>query len=106
MDKFYGPIGFSKTVETSPDAFETVTHEHEYFGDVLTAGRRWNTGGQVNANLGINCTIQIIADDFAIKNHHLIKYVEFKGTRWSVSSITVSTPTRLDLVLGEIYNGK
>ena len=58
----------------------------------------------VNDNVVISNQISIIADPFAMSNFHNIKYVEYMGTRWKITSVDVQYP-RLLLTLGGVYNG-
>ena len=44
-----------------------------------------------------------IADSFAKDNFHLMKYIEFEGTKWKITNVEVRYP-RLNLTVGGIYN--
>ena len=73
----------------------------KYFGKI---GYGVNSG-EVNDDLNINMTLSIVADPFAYQNFHQIKYAEYMGSKWKVSSIEVQYP-RLILTLGGVYNGE
>lgn len=104
MAKFYGPIGYAETVEDSPGVYVEHIVERLYYGDVTKALRRLETGESVNDNINISNTISIIADAYALNHFFAIRYVEWAGAFWKVSSVEVQAP-RLILSVGGVYNG-
>ena len=105
MAKFHGAIGYAETKETEPGIWKELITERTYFGDVLEDNvRRDANSDSTNDDLKISNRISILADPYAIQSFHLIKYVEFMGTKWKVASGKVSYP-RLILTLGGVYNG-
>lgn len=106
MAKFYGPIGYAETVETKPGIWEEqqIT-ERMYSGDLLRNTSRFQTTDKLNDDINISNEISIVADPYAIKNFHLMRYVEFMGTKWKISNIEVQYP-RLRLTIGGEYNEK
>lgn len=105
MAKFSGCIGFQlDQVETAPGVWENSIVSRHYTGDIIRNGKHWNTGEGLNDDLTLSNQISIICDPFASKHVADIKYVEWMGTRWKVSSIDVQPP-RLNLSLGGVYNG-
>lgn len=108
MAKFYGKVGFLDTVETDPvnhpSVFEETWVEKEYYGDHLnTFTSRWKQASKLNDDVNITTRISILADPYASDNFHKIKYVEWLGTLWEVSSVEVQYP-RLILSIGDVYN--
>ncbi len=104
MAKFFGVIGFNEeTIETSPGVWEQQIVERQYYGDLLRNNRRLQSSGQLNDDIDISNEISIIADPYANTNFHSIRYVEFMGSKWKVSSVDVQFP-RLVLTLGGLYN--
>jgi hypothetical protein len=104
MPKFYGAIGFVKTVETSPGIWEPSETAVKYCGDLIRSQRRWEQGDAINEDLNISNEISIVADKFAKENLNAIKWVEVMGSKWRVNSVTISYP-RIVLTLGGVYNG-
>ncbi len=104
MAKFYGNIGFVKTVETSPDIWETVETVKRYRGDLVRNQRRWEDNESVNEDLTISNEISIVADKFAYENIDAMKWVEVMGAKWKVNSVTIDYP-RITLTVGGVYNG-
>ena len=104
MAKWFGKIGYAETVETAPGIWEEKITEHEYFGDLLRNTRRLQSASQVNDNIDISNDISIVADPYANENFHSMRYAEFGGTKWKISSVDVQYP-RLNLTLGGVYNG-
>lgn len=103
MEKFYGPIGFAETIETSPSVWEEQIVEHNYYGDWIRNSRRINNNNQVNSNITISNELSIVSDPYANSNFHSMRYVSFMGTKWKVTSVSVQYP-RLILTIGDIYN--
>ena len=103
MSKWYGMIGFGKTVETAPSVWTEEINEYPYYGDVLRNSRRLQTTDKVNDDIEISNQISIVADPYACNNFHAIRYVIFMGTKWKVTEVEVAYP-RLILSLGGVYN--
>lgn len=105
MTKWFGVIGYAETVETTPGVWEEKIVERTYFGDITRNTRRLQTTDQVNDNVDISNEISVLADPYAYQNFHAIRYAEFMGMKWKVSSVDVQFP-RLNLSLGGVYNGE
>lgn len=105
MAKFYGPIGYVETVETTPGVWEEQITERNYYGELVRNTRRWETSGNLNDNLAIANEISIVADPYAYEHFHSMRYVEFMGARWKISNVEVQYP-KLILTVGGVYNGK
>ena len=104
MAKYYGEIGYAQTEQTAPGVWEEVITRRKYYGDVIRNGRRWENGENLNDNLVIVNSISIVADDFAYAHLPQIRYVEWMGCHWKISSLEVRRP-RIILELGGVYNG-
>lgn len=104
MAKFYGAVGYAVTNEIRPGVWKDSIVERMYYGDVIRNNRRLESTDKANDNINISNEISILADPYANENFHLIKYVEFMGTKWEVSTVTVQFP-RLILSVGGVYNG-
>ena len=106
MAKFYGVIGYAEQVETAPGVWEDRITERSYAGDLVRNTNRWSASSDsTNDNLNINNQISIISDPYANQNFHQMKYVEFMGAKWKITSIDVQYP-RLILTIGGVYNGQ
>lgn len=103
MAKFYGVIGYAKTVETAPSVYEEIFTERQYYGDVNRNNRRLQNSGQVNDDVTISNEISIVADPYANENFHDMRYVEFMGAKWKITNVEV-LPPRLILSIGGVYN--
>lgn len=104
MTKYYGNIGFVITKETDPGVYVEKTIDRPYKGDVIRNIRRWDqSSDSINSNLNINNSLSIIADDFVVNNAPYIRYVEWMGGYWSITSIDIQPP-RLILEIGGVYN--
>lgn len=105
MAKWYGKVGYIITEEAEPGRWIANPIEKPYFGDVLSISSRWTPSTNVNDNLDISKRISIVADPFAYQNFTSIKYVEFMGALWDVTSVEPQYP-RLILNIGGVYNGE
>lgn len=105
MAKYFGMIGFTETVETEPDYWEDTIKEYPYSGDLKRNTRRLESSSDGTLdNVNISNVISILADPYARENFHNMRYVEFRGNKWKVTSIEDLYP-RLELTLGGLYNG-
>ena len=104
MAKFCGKIGYAETKETSPGIWEEIITERSYYGELVRNLRRLESSGNINDNISIANEISIVADPFANQNFHSMRYVEFMGAKWKISSVEVQYP-RLILTIGGLYNG-
>lgn len=102
MAKYFGRIGYAEQVETVPGVWEEKIIEHNYYGDVVRNIRRLESSGNLNDNINVSMEISIVADPYAIQNFHAMRYVEFMGSLWKVSSVEVNYP-RLILSIGGLY---
>lgn len=104
MAKWCGIIGYAEQVETTPGVWSEQITERKYYGDVIRNNRRLQSAGKLNDDINVGNEISIIADPFANNNFHSMRYVEFMGTKWKVTTVDVQYP-RLLLSLGGVYNG-
>ena len=104
MARFYGKVGYGDTVETAPGVWADAITEIHYYGEVVRKSRLLRQGDSLNMDLSVGNQISIVADEYAIEHFSAIRYVEWAGGLWTVSSVEVQAP-RLLLTLGEVYNG-
>jgi len=105
MAKFYGNIGYVKTVEVEPGIWEEQTVELPYYGDLTRNTSRYQQSGGVNDNINVSNNISIIADPYAIENFQHMRYAEFMGAKWKITNAEVQYP-RILLTVGGVYNGE
>jgi hypothetical protein len=106
MARFFGEVGYGDSIEEPSDSgvwVDTIT-EAKYYGDVIRNTRKLEPGESLNNDISVGNSISIVADDFAIKHFHKIKYVRWAGGLWTVTDVEVKEP-RLILSLGSVYNG-
>lgn len=104
MAKFFGKIGFGETVETAPGVWEDQITQRDYYGDVIRTAIKFQEADKVNKDLSVSNSISVVADAYANEHFFAIRYINWAGTLWTVSDVTVERP-RLVLRLGGIYNG-
>ena len=104
--KYFGKIGFdlgSHEDPNRPGIWVEGIMEREYFGDVQKNYSRIESGESVNDNVNVSNTISILGDPFVNENIHSIRYAEFMGSKWKISTVDVEYP-RLILTLGGAWN--
>lgn len=102
--KFSGMIGYADLVETAPGVWEEQITEHKHYGEFTRNTSRLVTSQNVNDNVDVNTEISIIADTYAVHNIQSMRYVEFLGAKWKITSVAPQYP-RLILSIGGLYNG-
>lgn len=106
MAKFCGVIGYAKPKEVSPGVWKDEIIEREYTGDTLRNIGNWTPSSySTNDNMNVNNQISILTDPYAMENTHIMKYIEFMGHKWKITSFEVRYP-RLILTVGGVYNGE
>lgn len=100
----HGVVGFAIQSEKRPGVWtDDNIIRREYSYQVLSNNRRFENGIGLNEDITISNRISILADAFANQNYFNIKWVEYNGAKWKVSSVEINAP-RLVLTLGGIYN--
>lgn len=108
MAKFYGKVGYAESVaptEDNPGVWTTQIVERNYYGDLISQSRVIDASQNSTIDgINLNHRISILADPYAFNNYALIRYVEYGGVKWKVSTIEVQYP-RLVLNFGGVWNG-
>ena len=105
MARWFGKVGYSETVETAPGKWMPQDTVYEYYGDITRNSTRWTGQSETtNDDLTINVQVSIMADPFAIEHFSSIKWIEYMGAKWKVTSVEPQPP-RLILTLGGVWNG-
>lgn len=104
MPKYFGKVGFAESVETAPGIWDDRIVERSFYGDVVRDLRRLQNHTKLNDDITITNSFSIVADKYAYANFHKIRYLEYMGTKWKVESVDASTPPRLTLDVGAVYN--
>ena len=106
MARYSGKVGYGESAEIPADSgiWKDVITEFPYFGDVVQNTRRLDEGEKLNNDISVGNSISIVADQYAIEHFFAIRYVEWAGALWTVTTVEVKSP-RLLLRLGSVYNG-
>ncbi|ADD80917.1 gp026 [Rhodococcus phage ReqiPepy6] len=108
MAKFCGVVGYANAVESPLGSGIWVDQvvERKYYGDVVRTARSLREGENLHDDITVSNSISIVADAYA-RNHFInMLYVQWSGARWVVSNVDATSPPRLVLQLGGIYNGE
>lgn len=105
--KFAGLVGFQvDEEEVSPGIWRPTIKEVPYTGDILRNTRRFQTRtDQQNDDLVLNNQFSILGDLYIHENFSSIRYIVWKGVKWTVSFVDISYP-RLIFDVGGVYNGE
>lgn len=104
MARFSGTIGFGESVLKSPGNWEDVITARPYKGEVKRFNSQFRADDQVSGEVSVSHSISVVADQYAIDHLQGIRYVNWNGGDWVVTSVQLNHP-RLVLGLGEVYNG-
>lgn len=104
--KFSGKVGFYfGQRQTKAGVYRPIVEEKVYTGDVYQHNRTFQKEeSHQNDNLSLSNRISILSDLYVQNNWNAIRYVIWKGTRWTVTSINVEFP-RIVLQIGGVYDG-
>jgi len=104
MARYFGKVGYGENVDQGNGVWKLVITERSYYGDVTRNYRRSQEEEKVNDNLRTSTQLSIVSDTYANDHFSAIRYAEWKGVRWKVTSVSEAHP-RLILELGGVYNG-
>lgn len=104
MAKFAGTIGFITQTEKEHGLYENETVERSYTGEILQDVRRWNNVEKTNDDITLGNRFSIVADGYILDNMYAMRYMIWRGVRWSITKVELQTP-RIILTVGGVYNG-
>lgn len=104
MAKFYGNVGYGFSEEKAPGVYDDSIVKRPYYGDVVRNTRRLDERDKVNYDISVQNSISIVADAYANEHFFAIRFVEWAGSLWAVTDVSVERP-RLILTLGGVYDG-
>lgn len=105
MVKFYGKVGYGHSVDRQNGIWEDEITERSYFGDVVRNKRQLVSGEELNSDLTVSNSIEIVADAYANEHFFAIRYVEWMGRLWIVRDVEVRAPRLILQLAGGVYNG-
>ena len=108
--KYYGNIGFAVSEEKMVDGQHTGVWEQQitvkkYYGELSKPVNKWQNGSGENQDASFSSQLSIVSDPFAIENFHSIKFAEYLGVKWKVTSVEIMRPRLLLTLGGEYVNG-
>lgn len=104
MARYSGLIGFSSgQTETSPGIWEESYTERPMSGSITQQSFTAQNGEVINTGVVMSNTISVIGDRYSFENYSNIRYVEYLGQKWRVTSVQVVRP-RIILQMGTAYH--
>lgn len=105
MAKFRGIIGFDMPIEIEPGIFDSNSYiEKTYRGDIESNSLRYvQVSDKINEDVQLNCQISIVANSFLLNNSGKMRYVEYMGNKWRITSIQPKFP-RVLITLGGLFH--
>lgn len=104
MARFFDKVGFAPTSTFVDGVWSGDITERAYKGELLEASRSLQPSDKVEDDIRLQNRVRIVGDAFALENFANIRYVLWRGTRWTVGTVTVTRPELL-LTLGGVYDG-
>lgn len=103
MARFYGRVGFVLgSIETTPGKWVENKSERYYYGDVMKRRLNWEKGESINDSIKIGNQFSILADEYAESHMYAMKWIEWKGIKWKITSVEIERP-RMILTIGDVY---
>lgn len=103
MARFYGKVYYETQIETTSGVYTPSITYRYYYGDIIRAARRYESGNLVNQNLTLSHEISILADAYAFDNYANIKCVELDGHLWAANYVEINRP-RIKITIGGLYH--
>lgn len=102
--KFYGKVGYVETVDKGDGVWSEEITERYYYGDVLRNNYELQSTQNLNDNFTIGNQFSILADDYSYAHLQYMRYIEFLGVKWSISSVDALNRPRLIITVKGVYN--
>ena len=102
MAKYHGLIGFAVQEETSPGIWEDVIDPRPYKGDVVSNSRRYDPSENINDDMVLSNRFSIVSDAFLYSHIPAMRYLEYLGTKFKITSVSIERP-RVEITVGGVY---
>lgn len=102
MARYYGIIGFATQVETEPGIWVDSIERRPYKGEVVRNGRRFDASDNINDDFAITNQFSIVSDAFLYSHIPALRYLEYLGTKFKITSVEIDRP-RVNISVGGVY---
>lgn len=102
--RYAGKIGFGYSEEVEPGVWENVIVARQYKGDMIWTKRQVDQGDDIIETVRVNNALSVLIDSYMDEHLYDVKYIEWRGKLWTVSSIEILHP-RVTMYIGGRYNG-
>lgn len=104
--KYYGKLGYDiGPTEVAPGVVDDVIVERPVYGDVLNSTINSRAQDAIIPDQDITNQFSIVADPFAHKNLHAMRYITWHGVAWEIKQLEIRPP-RIIIRVGGVYRGQ
>jgi hypothetical protein len=104
MAKFAGLVGFVSQEETARSVWSQVETQRMMKGDVIRQSLNHQNDDKVNSDITLGHRVSLLGDAYATENYYKLKWLQYKGIKWEVTSVEMQRP-RIIVSLGGVWNG-
>lgn len=104
MAKFKGVICYGIDEERIKGVWSIKEVSRTYYGDWIRDVSKTVPSSGLNDNVVLSGALSILSDEYALNNYGRILYIEYRGSKWKVTSVEDKSP-RLILTIGGVYSG-
>lgn len=105
MGKYAGRVGFVTESETVPGVWSATEEILEMQGDVLKSSSSYQGADKINKDIILQHRISLMGNSYLYQRYSELRWVEYLGVKWEVTSIEFSSP-RVTVTLGGVWNAK
>ena len=102
--KFYGKLGYGKTMETKPGVWENSYIERIAYGDFIQNTYVLKGSNKVNDDINALYVISVVVDSYAKENLQYLKYVLYNCIYWKISRIKMEYPRLIISLDGDPFD--
>ena len=103
MAKWQGCVGIADCIEDEPGLHIDQIVEHKCQGDIISTHWKRQGTDRINDDITLSNQVSIVADPYVFYHYSAITYVEYMGTKWKVTDVSVEFPRIILTVGGKYY---
>ena len=95
-------LNFIKSIESSPGVYTEEVLVKKASAFTIINKDSSSSSSEFSANIRLNSSFSIIADEYLVCNQPYLKYITYGGNNWKVDNITYIHP-RAIISIGGLY---